>query len=149
MSSPTSSSASTVPPTQPRAGSRARASGSRSRWPLPRDTAAPRAPTTLPRVEPCSPSGCPLTSRPRHPRAVDPRDSPTPAPGCWHALHVAGSEARVYGSVLLGPAGQTARQLRIRIQVLLTVLLVGTNLIGAVLVFVLSSVVIPSPSAER
>jgi adenylate cyclase len=62
---------------------------------------------------------------------------------------VAGSEARVYGSVLLGPAGQTARQLRIRIQVLLTVLLVGTNLIGAVLVFVLSSLVIPSPSAER
>ena len=32
---------------------------------------------------------------------------------------------------------------------LLTVLLVGTNLIGAGLVFVLSSLVIPSPSAER
>jgi adenylate cyclase len=63
--------------------------------------------------------------------------------------HVTGSEAPVYGSVLLGSAGQSARQLRIRIQVLLTVLLVGTNLIGAALVFVLSSLVIPSPSAER
>ncbi len=62
---------------------------------------------------------------------------------------MAGSEARVYGSVLLGPAGQTARQLRIRVQVLLTVLLVGTNIVGAGLVFVLSSLVIPSPSAER
>jgi class 3 adenylate cyclase len=62
---------------------------------------------------------------------------------------VAGSDARVYGSVLLGPAGQTPRQLRIRIQVLLTVLLVGTNIVGAGLVFVLSSLVIPSPSAER
>jgi adenylate cyclase len=62
---------------------------------------------------------------------------------------VSGNEARVYGSVLLGPAGQSARGLRIRIQVLLTVLLVGTNLIGAVLVFVLASLVIPSPSAER
>ncbi len=62
---------------------------------------------------------------------------------------MAGSEARVFGSVLLGPARQSPRHLRIRIQVLLTVLLVGTNLIGAGLVFVLSSLVIPSPSAER
>ena len=62
---------------------------------------------------------------------------------------MAGSEARVYGSILLGPAGQSARRLRIRIQVLLTVLLVGTNIVGAGLVFVLSSLVIPSPSAER
>jgi class 3 adenylate cyclase len=62
---------------------------------------------------------------------------------------VAGGEAHVYGSVLLGPADQSPRQLRVRIQVLLTVLLVGTNLIGAGIVFVLSSLVIPSPSAER
>ena len=61
---------------------------------------------------------------------------------------VSGGEARVYGSVLLGPAGQTARQLRVRVQVLLTVLLVGTNVIGAVLVFVLSTFVIPSPELE-
>jgi adenylate cyclase len=61
---------------------------------------------------------------------------------------VPSSEARVYGSVLLGPASQTARQLRIRVQVLLTVLLVGTNVIGAVLVFVLSTFVIPSPDLE-
>jgi adenylate cyclase len=50
--------------------------------------------------------------------------------------------------VLLGSAGQTARSLRIRIQVLLTVLLVGTNVIGAVLVFVLSTFVIPGPDHE-
>jgi adenylate cyclase len=62
--------------------------------------------------------------------------------------HVSGSEAWVYGSVLLGSAGQTARQLRVRIQVLLTVLLVGTNVIGAVLVFVLSTFVIPGPDLE-
>ncbi len=61
---------------------------------------------------------------------------------------MSGGEASVYGSVLLGPAGQTARQLRVRIQVLLTVLLVGTNVIGAVLVFVLSTFVIPSPELE-
>ena len=61
---------------------------------------------------------------------------------------MSGGEARVYGSVLLGPAGQTARQLRVRVQVLLTVLLVGTNVIGAVLVFVLSTFVIPSPDLE-
>jgi adenylate cyclase len=61
---------------------------------------------------------------------------------------VASSEARVYGSVLLGSAGQTARQLRIRVQVLLTVLLVGTNVIGAVLVFVLATYVVPSPDLE-
>jgi adenylate cyclase len=63
--------------------------------------------------------------------------------------HVADSESRVFGSVLLGPAGQTARQLRVRIQVLLTVLLVGTNLVGAAIVFVLSTLVIPQPGAER
>jgi adenylate cyclase len=62
---------------------------------------------------------------------------------------VARSETRVFGSVLLGPAGQSARKLRVRIQVLLTVLLVSTNLIGAGIVFVLSTLVIPSPVAER
>lgn len=62
---------------------------------------------------------------------------------------MADDESRVFGSVLLGPAGQTARQLRVRIQVLLTVLLVGTNLIGAGLVFVLSTFVIPHPAADH
>ena len=54
-----------------------------------------------------------------------------------------------YGSVLLGNPGQSRRRLRIRVQVLLTVLLVSTNVIGAGIVFVLSAVVIPSPAANR
>ena len=53
-----------------------------------------------------------------------------------------------YGSVLLGPADQSPRQLRVRIQTLLTVLLVATNLIGAGIVFVLSTLVIPSPPLD-
>ncbi len=58
-------------------------------------------------------------------------------------------EGGVYGSVLLGPAHQSARRLRVRIQVLLTVLLVATNLIGAAIAVVLSILVIPSPTADR
>ena len=54
-----------------------------------------------------------------------------------------------YGSVLLGPAEQSPRQLRVRIQTLLTVLLVATNLIGAGIVFVLSTLVIPSPPLDQ
>jgi adenylate cyclase len=54
-----------------------------------------------------------------------------------------------YGSILLGPAEQSPRQLRVRIQTLLTVLLVATNLIGAGIVFVLSTLVIPSPPLDR
>ena len=54
-----------------------------------------------------------------------------------------------YGSVLLGPAEQPVRRLRVRVQLLLTVLLVGTNVIGAGIVFVLSALVIPSPGANR
>ena len=48
--------------------------------------------------------------------------------------------------MLLGPADQSTRRLRVRIQVLLTVLLIGTNLVGAAIVFVLSTLVIPSPA---
>lgn len=55
----------------------------------------------------------------------------------------------VFGSVLLGPADQSTRRLRIRVQLLLTVLLVGTNLAGAGIVFVLSTLVIPSPAPEH
>lgn len=54
-----------------------------------------------------------------------------------------------YGSVFLGPAEQPVRRLRVRVQPLLTVLLVGTNVIGAGIVFVLSALVIPSPGANR
>ena len=64
--------------------------------------------------------------------------------GRWQA--VAGG---AYGSILLGPAEQSPRQLRVRIQTLLTVLLVATNLIGAGIVFVLSTLVIPSPPLDK
>lgn len=56
---------------------------------------------------------------------------------------------RPFGSRLLGPADQEAGRLRVRVQLLLTVLLVSTNLIGAVVVFVLSTLVIPGPTANR
>jgi adenylate cyclase len=50
-----------------------------------------------------------------------------------------------FGSRLLGAADQSARALRIRVQVLLTALLVTTNVVGAVLVFVISYFVVPAP----
>lgn len=55
----------------------------------------------------------------------------------------------VFGSVLLGPADQDVRRLRVRIQVLLTVLLVATNLLGAAISVVLSALVIPNPAPVR
>jgi adenylate cyclase len=51
-----------------------------------------------------------------------------------------------FGSRLLGPADQSVRALRIRVQVLLTALLVATNVVGAGVVVVISTVVIPAPS---
>jgi adenylate cyclase len=54
-----------------------------------------------------------------------------------------------YGSVLLGDAEQGTRRLRVRVQLLLTVLLVSTNLIGAGIVIVLSALVIPAPAPNR
>lgn len=54
-----------------------------------------------------------------------------------------------YGSVLLGTERQAPRRLRLRVQVLLTVLLVATNVIGAGVVFVLSALVVPAPAANR
>ncbi|MGX7828398.1 adenylate/guanylate cyclase domain-containing protein [Actinokineospora sp. 24-640] len=50
-----------------------------------------------------------------------------------------------FGSRLLGPLGEDRRALRTRVQVLLTVTLVVANLIGAAVVAVLSTVVIPGP----
>jgi adenylate cyclase len=49
-----------------------------------------------------------------------------------------------FGSVLLGTEDQTPRRLRIRLQLLLTVMLVGTHVIGAVVVVVLSLFVLPT-----
>lgn len=51
-----------------------------------------------------------------------------------------------FGSRLLGAADQSVRALRIRVQVLLTLLLVTTNLVGAGLVFVISSFLVPAPA---
>ncbi|WP_028656522.1 adenylate/guanylate cyclase domain-containing protein [Nocardioides sp. J54] len=54
-----------------------------------------------------------------------------------------------FGSRLLGPRDQPPRHLRVRIQLLLTVLLVSTNLIGALVVFVINTWAIPSPAPNR
>ncbi len=58
-------------------------------------------------------------------------------------------EPAAFGSVLLGPADQPAARLRVRIQMLLTVLLMGTNLLGVVVVGLLSVLVIPSPAPDE
>jgi adenylate cyclase len=50
-----------------------------------------------------------------------------------------------FGSWLLGSADQSPGALRVRVQTLLTVILVSTNLVGAGVVGVLSLVVIPRP----
>lgn len=54
-------------------------------------------------------------------------------------------QRKPFGSCLLGPAGQSPRQLRIRGQLLLTVFSLGTNLIGASVVFGLMVFVLPGP----
>ena len=54
-----------------------------------------------------------------------------------------------FGARILGPSDQSARGLRIRVQVLLTLLLVSTNLVGAVLVVVVSLFLVPAPAASR
>lgn len=56
---------------------------------------------------------------------------------------------RAFGSVLLGSAEQDTSRLRFRVQLLLTLFLVSTNVIGAGIVFVLSVFVVPSPSPTR
>ncbi|TDW22252.1 adenylate/guanylate cyclase domain-containing protein [Kribbella kalugense] len=53
---------------------------------------------------------------------------------------------RPFGSWLLGPADQSARRLRFRLQILMTTFSIGTNLIGAAVVFVLAVFVLPGPS---
>ncbi len=54
-----------------------------------------------------------------------------------------------FGSVLLGSEEQSPRKLRIRLQVLLTVMLVSTHLIGAVVVVVMSVFVLPTTELNR
>jgi adenylate cyclase len=54
-----------------------------------------------------------------------------------------------FGARILGPREQDPRRLRIRIQVLLTLVLVGTNLFGAAVVFVVNNWAVPAPEPER
>ncbi|MGJ9413803.1 adenylate/guanylate cyclase domain-containing protein [Aeromicrobium sp. CF4.19] len=56
------------------------------------------------------------------------------------------SHGQIRGARLLGPPEQSTRRLRVRIQLLLTVLLVITNLIGAAIVLVLRLWVLPGGS---
>lgn len=55
---------------------------------------------------------------------------------------------RPFGSWLLGPADQSPPKLRLRVQSLLSVLSIVTNLIGATVVFVLAVFVLPGPPAD-
>ncbi len=52
-----------------------------------------------------------------------------------------------FGSILLGPADQSPRALRVRVQLLLTALLVTTNLVGAAVVFLVSTFLVPTADA--
>ncbi|TYL49848.1 adenylate/guanylate cyclase domain-containing protein [Nocardioides sp. BGMRC 2183] len=54
-----------------------------------------------------------------------------------------------FGARVLGPREQDARHLRLRIQVLLTVLLLLTNVFGVAVVFVVNTWAIPSPEPTR
>ena len=53
--------------------------------------------------------------------------------------------SRPFGSWLLGGRDQSPRVLRLRVQTLLTALLVGTNVVGALLVVALTVLVMPGP----
>jgi adenylate cyclase len=52
---------------------------------------------------------------------------------------------RPFGSWLLGPADQSPRMLRFRLRVLMMTFSIGSNLIGAAVVFVLAVFVLPGP----
>lgn len=52
-------------------------------------------------------------------------------------------QGSAFGSLLLGPVEQGPRRLRVRVQVLLTVLLIVTNVVGAIVVAALTVVIIP------
>ncbi|MFB6723271.1 adenylate/guanylate cyclase domain-containing protein [Kribbella sp. NPDC056345] len=53
---------------------------------------------------------------------------------------------RPFGSWLLGPADQSTRMLKIRLRVLMTTFSIGTNLIGAAVVYALAVFVLPGPA---
>ena len=53
------------------------------------------------------------------------------------------SEQSTYGFRALGPAEEDTFQLRVRVQLLLTVLLIVTNVVGALIVVALGFIIIP------
>ena len=53
-----------------------------------------------------------------------------------------------FGARILGPAEQGPRQLRIRIQLLLTFVLVGTNLLGSGVVFIVNNFAVPAEAPQ-
>jgi adenylate cyclase len=60
-----------------------------------------------------------------------------------------GRRPHPFGSPLLGSGDQSARVLRVRIQLLLTAMLVSTNVISAIVVVVISLFVVPAPAPNR
>src|ERR1700739_3941901 len=56
------------------------------------------------------------------------------------------SETPAYGSLILGRVSESQRRRRIRIQVIMTVLVLGANLIGIVVALILLTVALPEPS---
>ncbi len=58
------------------------------------------------------------------------------------------SQRSPFGARILGPREQEPRRLRIRIQLLLTVVLVSTNMVGAAVVFVVNNFAVPAPPLQ-
>lgn len=71
------------------------------------------------------------------------------APAAAMMAPVSPSSQAPFGSVLLGSADQSPQRLRVRLQLLLTTMLVITHLIGAGVVLVLSLFVLPTQSLNR
>ncbi|CAB4701967.1 MAG: HAMP domain-containing protein [Actinobacteria bacterium] len=62
---------------------------------------------------------------------------------------MSGHTERPYGSLLLGPLHQSPRALRIRVQLLLTVVLLTTHVVGSGVVVALTAWVLPQPTTSR
>jgi len=62
---------------------------------------------------------------------------------------MARAESQMVGSRLLGTTDQSPKRLQSRVHVLLTSLLVGTNVIGLLVVVLLSTLVVPAPKATQ
>jgi adenylate cyclase len=76
-----------------------------------------------------------------------PQPGPTRVMGVTTSRRI-GGRPHPFGSRLLGSGEQSARALRIRVQLLLTAMLVSTNVISAIVVVVISIFVVPSPGPD-